>query len=316
VSENVSASPLRLALAFVVVYVVWGSTYLGIRIAVLELPPALLTGVRFSTAGVLMILLSRAMGHRLPCTWPEWRLVFVMAFLLIVLGNCLVVWAEQWVPSNQAALLVSSSALWTAWFGTFGARAQALDGVTVTGLLTGFAGVVLLMWPQPGVEAAVAEGAGGAGPLVARFAMLFAAVSWSFGAIYSRNHPVPTAPLMAAAWQMLIAGLFLLAVGLVSGEHTAWRWSPRGLAAVAYLTVFGSCIAYATYAWLIHHATPARLGTTGYVNPLIAVLLGWLVLGERLTGVQLAGTGVIISGVLIIALHRVGGRRVTHREEV
>ncbi len=304
------AARWRLVLAFAIVYTVWGSTYLAIRIAVLELPPALLAGVRFTVAGLIMTALSRLLGQPLPRTLVEWRTALIMATMLIVIGNAVVVWAEQWVPSNQTALLLASSALWTSWFGTFGARAQRLDGTTLAGLCVGFAGVALLMWPQPAQDAAqaVAAGAGGGarGPLLARFALLLASVSWSWGAIYSRNHPVATPPLMAASIQMLTAGLMLLLIGVVSGETAAWRWSPRGLAAVAYLTVFGSCIAYATYAWLIHHASPARLGTIGYVNPLIAVLLGWLILDERLTGLQLGGMGVILAGVGMIAFARGG----------
>ncbi len=284
---------LKLAVAFGVVYVVWGSTYLAIRIAVHDLPPALMAGVRFLVAGLIMLALARY--HRAP--WPasrhDWLTSLLMAVLMVFLGNGLVTWGEQWVESNQAALLVSTGAIWTAFFGSFGARAVAVSAREKAGIGVGLAGAMLMLWPEEGLKVDY---------LLAQGAILAAPVSWSIGTIYARTYPVSMTPAMFTAVQMLLGGLLLLLYGLAAGELPRWQWSPSGLWALAYLTLFGSCLAYGTYVWLIQHTSPARLGTITYVNPMVAVLLGWLILGERLSGSRLGGALVIVLGVALVTL--------------
>lgn len=288
-----SASRIGVIAAFAAVYLVWGSTYLAIRIAVHDVPPGLLAGIRFVLAGLALGTAALWRGQALPSTSREWTVILVMAVALVVVGNGFVTWAEQWVPSNQTALLIASSALWTAWFGTMGARGTALTGGARTGLAVGFLGVGLMVWPD--ADAAEAE-------MWALTAILLSAVCWSAGMIYGRNSGVAVRPLMLAALQMLVGGLVLVIIGVLAGETDRVAWTMAGLGGLLYLTVFGSCVAYGSYIWLIHQTTPARLATIAYVNPAIATILGWWLLGEALDGIQLAGMAVIIVGVAMVAV--------------
>ncbi len=280
--------------AFLAVYLVWGSTYLAIRIAVHDVPPGLLAGIRFVLAGAILVIAARLRGQRLPRALRDWHVILVMGLALIVIGNGFVTWAEQWVASNQAALLIASSALWTAWFGTMGPRGIRLRAGATVGLLLGFLGVALMIWPDAGVTRAQMWGVA---------AILASAVAWSGGMIYGRNAGVAVRPLMLAGLQMLIGGGILTLLGVLSGELDVVRWTLVGIGGVLYLTVFGSLIAYGSYIWLIHQTTPARLATIAYVNPAIATVLGWWVLDEVLTGIQLAGMAVIIVGVAMVAVY-------------
>jgi drug/metabolite transporter (DMT)-like permease len=286
-----AARPIALIAAFAVVYFVWGSTYLAIRIAVMDVPPGLLAGVRFLVAGLILGAIALARGHDVPRDPRVWRVSAVMGVALVVIGNGFVTWAEQWVPSNQAALIIASSALWMAWFGTFGPRGTPLSGWTKLGLAVGFAGVALLMLPD-----ATGEG----GLLVPMLAILGSSMAWCAGTIYGRNAGIEVPPLIFAACQMLIGGSILTVWGIASGELGRVEWTSAGLIGLAYLTLIGSCLAYGTYMWLIRHTTPARLATVAYVNPVVATVLGWWVLGETLVGLQLVGMAVIFAGVVMV----------------
>ncbi|MCL5669394.1 MAG: EamA family transporter [Gammaproteobacteria bacterium] len=282
-----------IALAFLTLYLVWGSTYLAIRIGVHDLPPALFAGVRFVISGLLLALLARASGQPFPVSVREWRLITLMGILLLAGGNGLVVVGEQWVPSNQAALLVATTALWLAGFGTLGAQGQTLTRQALAGLLLGFIGVALLLLPN------------GAPFLLNHFggqlSILLAALLWSVGSIYGKRQVQTTPPLMSAAMQMLAGGLFLCAAGLSLGETGAWAWNIQGMTALAYLIVFGT-LGFASYIWLLHNVAPVYLGTYAYVNPAIAVLLGWWLLDETLTGIQLIGMTIILAAVITVSL--------------
>lgn len=305
--SSMDNAPSRLALvtAFAIVYVVWGSTYLAIGIAVRDLPPGLLAGVRFILAGLVLGALALARGQSLPRSGHDWGTAAILAVAFIVLGNGLVTWAQQWVPSNQAALIIASSALFTAWFGTFGRRGVPLGGATRAGLFAGLFGTALLVWPE-----GAAEEVPGGDLLWPKVVILLSTLAWSWGVMYSRSSTVSMRPLMFVACQMLIGGTILAAVGVARGELALWRWTLPGVGGMLYLTVFGSCLAYATYMWLLNHTTPARLGTVAYVNPAIATLLGWWVLGETLTGLQFAGMAVILASVAWVSISaRAIGRR-------
>ena len=284
---------LALVLAFATVYLVWGSTYLAIRVGVGSLPPALLAGSRFVCAGLLLLALALLPGGRLPRSRRDWLIVSLTGSLMLVGGNGLVTWAEQSVPSNQAALLVATSALWMAALGTLGAGGDRLGAGAVAGLLIGFAGVALLV--HDGLDAGAARPA-------AYLALLAAALFWAMGSVLSRRFPMSCAPLVSAALQTLIAGALLCLIGWANGEAPRWQSSGDGFEALLYLIVFGSCIAYAAYYWLVHQVTPAQLGTYAYVNPAVAVLLGWWLLDEILSPIQVAGTLVILCGVVWVSL--------------
>lgn len=291
---------VALALAFATVYLVWGSTYLAIRIGVEHLPPALFAGSRFLVAGLILVLVALLRGGRLPGSRRDWSLIALTGVLMLVGGNGLVTWAEQWVPSNQAALIVATSALWMAGFGALGAAGDRLGPVTLGGLLLGFLGVGLLV--HDGLGDALGRPGG-------YLAVLLAALFWAAGSVLSRRYPVACPTLIYAGLQSLIAGAVLVLIGLARGELDRWTWQADGLLALGYLVVFGSCIAYAAYFWLVRQVTPAQLGTYAYVNPAVAVLLGWLILDERLTAMQVIGTVVILAGVLLVSVEAQGRRR-------
>jgi len=285
------SSKLQIIAAFAVVYVVWGSTYLAIRIGVHDMRPGLLAGIRFVIAGLVITGLAIGLGQRMPRVRADWVLIMLMALLMIVIGNGVVTWAEQWVESNQAALLIASSAFWTAWFGTFGPRGHRLTTRAKLGLIAGFIGVALMLMPEGNYNAQY---------FWAQLAILISPVAWSAGTIVSRSHDLSTEPLMMAGWQMFLGGVVLTIIGVAAGELGQVSLSLKGLGALTYLTIFGSCLAYATFIWLIRHTTPDKLATIAYVNPAIATILGWWVLGEALSGMQFFGMLVIISSVFIV----------------
>lgn len=288
----------QILLAFAVVYLVWGSTYLAIRIGVQVLPPALFAGVRFDIAGLLMLGYALARGYALPRTGADWRKITITSLLMLVAANGLVTWSEQWIESNQAALIVATSALWMAGFGTLGGAGERLSWLTLFSLLLGFAGVAVLV--GDGLQMRTA-------PVGAYVGLILAPIMWAAGSIYSRRAPASCPPLMTAALQMCIAGVVQTALGLALGESARWQHDAQAYVALAYLVVFGSCIAYGAYFWLVHQdISPAALGTYAYVNPAVAVLLGWWLLDEHLSSLQVLGTAIILLAVVAVTF---SGRR-------
>ncbi len=284
---------LKIIAAFAIVYVVWGSTYLAIRVGVTTLPPALFAGARFLAAGVLLAAYARFAGQHFPRGRREWKTIAVAAAFLLVGANGLVVWGEQWVPSNQAALIAATVALWLAGLGALGPQGESFSRRRLAGLLSGFAGVAVLMWPADGFVLT---------HFSAQFAILLAALSWAAGSIYMKRRRPSTPPLMAAAMQSLVAGVLLGTIGFADGEAGRWAWEGNSLLALLYLIVFGSCFAYAAYVWLLHEVSPTALGTYAYVNPVVAVVLGGWLLDESLSGAQMIGMLVVLLGVLLVSL--------------
>lgn len=282
----------KLVVCFAIVYLVWGSSYLANAVGVRHLPPLLFGGLRFTAGGLLLLALIWAMRGGIALDRTELRHLLVVGACSVLVSNGFNVWALQWVPSNQAALLNASTAFWIALLGTLGARAHPLTGRIALGLAIGFAGVALILWPQGGMQA---------GLLVPQLGILVGCIGWACGTIYFRTVSSRLDILSFTALQMFLGGLMLAATGLAFGELAAWRWSATGLVSMAYLTLFSSCLAYAAYAWLARNVTPAQVGTYGYVNPAIATLLGWVVLDERLAPVQIAGVVVILTGVVLVS---------------
>lgn len=288
-----TARPLQIVAAFATVYVVWGSTYLAIRVGVEDLPAVLFAGVRFLMAAPILLAYAWWRGARLPRSGRDWRVIVVTALMMLAGANGLVTWSEQWVESNQAALIVATSALWMAWFGTWGGGGERFSTLTLTGLLIGFLGVAVLVGAGLRLQGA---------PWYAYGALLLSPILWAGGSVISRRNPLSCSPLMAAALQMLVTGIVMTALGLALGEASRWTPTPESLAALVYLAVFGSCIAYGAYFWLVHEVTPAQLGTYAYVNPAIAVLLGWWLLDEVMRPPQLVGTLIILGGVALVTV--------------
>ncbi len=282
-------------MAFAAVYVVWGSTYLAIRFGVETIPPFMMAGMRFVSAGIILYGWSRYRGAPAP-SWKEWRSAAVIGVLLLVIANGGVTWAEQRVPSGIAALLGATVPLWITlldWALHGGSRPPA--GV-ILGLIVGFAGVLMLIGPDQilGHNRLDMVGIG---------VLLFASVSWAAGSLYSRRASLPSSPLLATSMEMLSCAFFLLVISGASGEFQ--RFNPaevslRSWLSVGYLSVFGSIIAFSAYVWLLRVAHPARVTTYAYVNPVIAILLGWSLAGEAFTLPMLAGAAVIILAVVLI----------------
>jgi len=285
---------LRAAAAFATVYLVWGSTYLAIRIGVQKLPPALFAGTRFLAAGVLLVIYARLLGRSWPKDLREWKIIVIVGVFLLIGGNGLVVWGSQWVASNQMALIVATVALWIAGLGTLGTQGDRLPRQAIVGLLVGFLGVALLL--RPAAQFSLDT-------FVGQMAALGAALLWATGSIYGKRSQPKTAPLMAAGLQSLTAGGLLCIFGLTLGETAAWEWSWTGGISLTYLIIFGAA-AYAAYVWLVHQVKPAALGTYAYVNPAIAVVLGWWLLDETLDSLQIAGMLTILGGVVLVSTAR------------
>lgn len=294
-------------LGFATIYLVWGSTYLAIRVAVETLPPFLMAGARFLTAGSLLygwLWLTKKIRPT-PRQWLDNALV---GALLLLIGNGLVSWAEQSIPSGIATLLVSVGPLFIVlgdWLvlavgrdATRGARPTA---ATLAGIVLGVIGLVLLVAPSLGAEAAVPLDPWRVGGI------LFACLAWSAGSIFTRYARRPAEPLTAAAMQMLTGGLWLVLVATALGETGKFNFaqaSASSLAAWGYLVVVGSLVGFTTFVWLMKHSTPARVATYAYVNPIVAIFLGWLLLGEPVTSRTLVASAVIIAAVVIITVQK------------
>jgi drug/metabolite transporter (DMT)-like permease len=221
----------------------------------------------------------------------ELQHILVMALLAVMFSNACHVIAMQYVQSNTAALLNATPALWIAWLGTLGPRKRPLGVAQQAGLLVGLAGVLLVLSPRGGFQVA---GIGW------QLLILLGCLSWSIGTFYHRNANALNPPLMFVALQMLAGGLGLLAVAPFSGEPLVLDWTPRAVAAFLFLTLASSCLAYSAYAWLTVHASPVMVGSYGYVCPAVAALLGWLVLDEILSGLQVCGMAVILVGIALV----------------
>ncbi len=291
----------QFVLAFGAVYLIWGSTYLAIKFAIETLPPFLMSGARFFVAGLLMIGWARLRGAEWP-TRRQLRGAAIVGLLLLAGGNGGVSWAEQFVPSGLTSLLIATVPVWVVlltWLRPGGRRPA---GRVLAGVALGLAGLALLVGPGQ-LHVAVH----GVGAVV----VLAAALSWSVGTIYGNQTDLPEAPLMASGLEMFSGSLALTAVGLLTGEAGAVSLeavSLRSALAFGYLIVFGSLIGFTCYSWLIRNAAPTQTATYAYVNPIVAVFLGWALADEALTGRMVLGAVVTLVGVAVITAYRGRGR--------
>jgi drug/metabolite transporter (DMT)-like permease len=295
--------PSRLLIwaGILVLYFVWGSTYLGIRVAIDTIPPFVMAGIRFVIAGIVLLGWSILRDGR-SFTWPsarEWRDTTIVGGLLLLGGMGLVSWGEQTVPSGIAALMVAMMPVWVAVLGWVFLR-ERLAPAAIVGIVIGIAGVAILVGP----EGAPSEGSDPSGVL----ALILSPISWAIGSLYSANRArLPQQPLVATGAQMLTGGVLLSVVGLITGEWTTFSpaaVSVDSLIALAYLTVIGSLLAFTTYGWLLRVAPLQFIATYAYVNPIVAVFLGVLVLSEPLTPRTLVAGAVIVFAVALIITAR------------
>jgi drug/metabolite transporter (DMT)-like permease len=290
VEENRTA--LKLILAFAAIYVIWGSTFLAIRFAIETVPGLLMAAVRFVISGATLCLWARWQGARLEGVNPR-RASFIAALLLLLMGHGSVVLAMHWVPSGLAALLISTTPLWVAlleWGMPGGNRPGRL---MTAGMLTSFLGILILI----GIHDLRGNGIDVFGAAI----LVLSSISWAVGTIYSRAIKVSDSPLMTSGMQMLWGGVFLFVAAVVNGDLAHFQPSAvslRSLAAILYLIVFGSIVAFTAYSWLIKKTSPSRVITSAYVNPVVAVLLGALA-GEPLTFRVVLALVTIVLGVVV-----------------
>jgi drug/metabolite transporter (DMT)-like permease len=300
--SNRSASPLAVWTALGIVYLVWGSTYLAIAIAVETLPPLLSAGIRFLLAGLLVVAWFVLRGQRsaLRVTRGQLAGAALVGTLLLASGNGLVVLAERTVPSGLTALVVASVPLWLQLLRRM--SGERVPTATLFGVAVGFGGVLFLVVPR---------GLSGQADALGLLMLIGATVSWAVGTFISPRLRMPRDPLASTGLQMLAGGLVLTGIALATGEAAHLdlaAYSARSLAALAYLVVFGSLVAFTAYTWLLQHAPVSQISTYAYVNPVVAVVLGAIVLSEPITPSVMIGAAIIVAAVAFI-VNREGARR-------
>ena len=285
----------KVLLAFAAIYFVWGSTFLAIRIGVREVPPFLLAGMRFLVAGLILYAWMRASGKRSP-SLREWGAASLLAVLIFVFDYGLLFWAERRVPSGIAAVLLATIPVFMTISEIVILRTQRLSARLAVALLAGLGGVAVLVSRSVSFGQAPIDAAGAC-------ALIVAAISWSVASALTRKLPLPPAKVMSSAAQMLAGGvLLMLAAGLL-GEFRGFRIqavSRSAWFALAYLIVAGSIVAFTAYVWLIHHESPTRVGTYAYVNPVVAVLVGYFLGGEAIGPRTMVGTILVLVGVVVM----------------
>lgn len=290
---------LILVAAFAAVYIFWGSTYLAIKYAMETLPPFLMAGSRFLFAGSILFLWARLSKDYEKPTWVQWKTSIIVGTLLLLGGNGGVVLAQHYIPSSLAALLVATEPLWIVILSWVWLKSGRPNWKVGLGLLVGFVGVWLLVSGR----ASTGAEAGGIGQWIGVIAVMVGALSWATGSIYGLRGNSPKSPLLAAGMQMMSGSVSLLIVGLIRKEWSTFdpaAVSFNSLFGLAYLIVFGSLVGFTAYSWLLKNARPSMVATYAYVNPVIAVLLGWLIAGESMTGQMLIGAGIVVGSVVLI----------------
>lgn len=292
----------KIIAAFAAIYIIWGSTYLGIAIAIETMPPYLMAAARFLIGGTLMMGWAFLRGAR-KIELVHWRTALIIGGLLLLGGNGTVTWAEQRLPSGLTALLVATVPLWVAvmnWLRPGGVRP---GGIVIVGLALGLAGIAALVGP------ANILGQGEGIDLIGVGALMIATLAWAAGSLYSRSQHarLPEDAILSTGMEMLAGGVLLSLMGIITGEPARLDLagiSMRSLIAFLYLVVFGSIVAFTAYIWLLRNVPPARAATYAYVNPVVAVLLGWLINGEELTRNMLIATPLIVVAVVLITSYR------------
>jgi drug/metabolite transporter (DMT)-like permease len=288
-------------LCFGLVYVLWGSTYLAIDIAVEKIPPALMCSVRFLIAGVLMLLLCHLTGHNIFFAPARLARLAAVGILLLMGGNLTLSYAEQYVPTGLASLLIAITPLWLLVLDTLLLNEHRISGRGIAGLTLGIIGTVVLLWPE--------LTAGGIGRKEFWFsvALLGGSFSWALGSVLSKRWG-EGASFSAVGWQMLFAGAANYLLALVLRDSSRVVWTTRGISAIVYLVIFGSLVGYTSYIWLLGHVPTSKVATYAYVNPMVALFLGWLVLHERIDRYMMAGSVIVIASVILVTLAKVRTR--------
>jgi len=287
--------------AFAALYLIWGSTYLAILLAIKTIPPFLMAGTRFFVAGVLLYAWCRMKGQAQPGRSSTVRIA-LSGVLMLFMGTGAVVWVEQYIPSGLAAIIVATVPLWFVILDKREWKFYFSNKWIITGLLIGFAGVLLLFSGQ-GTEGLMDDRM----QVISFFVLIAGTITWAVGSLYSKYSRMEGSPAMKAALQMIAAGIVSFVFGLLWGEHRDFSWqavTSESLWALLYLIVFGSLIGYMSYIWLLGVRAASQVGTYAYVNPVVAVFLGWLLAGEAITTLQVVALVVILGGVILVNLFK------------
>ncbi len=294
--------PSRFAviLAFGLVYLFWGSTYLAIDIAVQTIPPALMCGLRFSIAGVVMLAVCAAMGRKVWYSAKQIALSAVVGILLLMGGNLTLSWAELTVPSGLAALIIAITPLWFLVLDSLLLGHHRISGRGKAGLALGIAGLFVLCWPELHSTSAM-----GRREFWASVALLGGSFLWALGSVLSKRWQSGMDVFSATAWQVTAAGAANFLFAFAAGDFSRATWTTRGVSAVLYLVVCGSWIGYTAYIWLLEHVPTSKVSTYAYVNPVVAVFLGWLVLHERVDRFIVMGSVIVVLSVILVTSAKV-----------
>jgi drug/metabolite transporter (DMT)-like permease len=302
-----SANPskrLQAGIAFGLVYVLWGSTYLAIRIAVEHLTPLTMGALRFTTAGLLMLGFRRLCGHRIRVPRRDLLRLATIGILLLITSNAVLGWAETYIPTGLAALLIAVTPLWFLILERLSHSNDRLSPRGIAGIALGVAGVAILLWPDLSGHASF-----GARQLFGSVLVLISSASWAIGSILTKRWHMPIDPYAASGWQMLFGGAISGSLALLMGDlhRTAWTGAARSLWAIVYLVFAGSLVGFTAYVWLLKNIPIAKVATYAYVNPIIALILGCAFHGEKMDVYMLAGSVVVILSVILVT-----GAKVRH----
>lgn len=306
-ASNTQPKPALVALAFLTLYLVWGSTYLFIQIAVHEIPALVMGSIRFLIAGVLLMGWCMYQQERI-FDPRQIRMAAITGLLLLFVGNGAVIWAEKTLPSSLVAVIISAAPLWFVLLDYPKWKENLGSTNTIFGLFIGFIGVILLFWEQ---AAGVMNGSLGAATLSGLIILMIGSISWAGGSIFSKYKSQGSATV-SSAWQMLAAGMAFSIGSAASGDWNGFEWSNVSSGAwwsVIYLITMGSLAGYSAYVWLLKVRPVTQVSTYAYVNPVVAVLLGVIFAGEKMTALQITGLSIILGSVLLINLAKYKGRQ-------
>jgi len=299
-----SGHRLKVIVAFALVYVFWGSTYLAIGIADDEhLPPFVMCAIRFLIAGPIMLAACAVLGRSVRVTRQQLLRLTIIGWLLLLGGNGGLAWAEQYVPTGFAALIIAITPIWFVLLEAFVFRGDRLSPRGIVGVVLGICGIAILFWPKFEHRETL-----GIMQLIGSTTLLFSSFSWATGSVLSRKWQMPVDPFVATAYEMILAGLGHVVVSAITGQFRRAVVTPRAIMAVLYLVVFGSWVGYSAYVWLLKHVPTPKVATYAYVNPIVAVFLGWLVLRERIDAFIACGSAVIVVAVALVTTAQVHSR--------
>jgi drug/metabolite transporter (DMT)-like permease len=286
---------LHVVIAFGLVYLLWGSTYLAIRISVDHLTPLLMGALRFTAAGLLMLGFRALGGHRIAVPRRDLLRLAVIGILLLITANVVLGWAETYIPTGLAALFISVTPLWFLILERITHSTDRLSRRGIAGIALGVAGVAILLWPDISGHANF-----GARQLFGSILVLVSSVSWATASILAKRWHMPIDPFTASGWQMLFAGVISGLLALLFGDLHRATWAADSLWAIVYLIFAGSLVGFTAYVWLLKNVPIAKVATYAYVNPIIALILGCLLHGEKMDGYMFAGSAVVIFSVILV----------------